>query len=63
MSYDCTMGDKAPPNRGELMREIGRLHAKIALIERGESAKDEPPVTREELRRRIAALTKELMAL
>ena len=56
------MGDKAPPNRGEIMREIGRLYAKIALLERGESTKDEPPVTREELTRQIAALTKELMA-
>ena len=57
------MGDEAPPNRGDLMRQIGRLYAKIALIERGELTKDEPPVTREDLKRQIATLTKELMAL
>jgi hypothetical protein len=57
------MGDKAAPTRGELMREIGRLYAKLALIERGESTEDEPPVTRSELKRQIAALTIRLMAL
>ena len=35
------MGDKSTPTRGELMREIGRLYAKIALIERGEQTKDD----------------------
>ena len=57
------MGDEAPQTRGELMREIGRLYAKIALIERGEPTNDDPPATREDLKRQIAMLTKELMAL
>ena len=57
------MGEKAPSTRGELMREISRLYAKLALIERGESTNDGPPVTRDDLKRQIAALMKKLMAL
>jgi len=53
------------PNRirGDLMRQIGLLYGRLTLMEHGEPSKDEPPVTRDDLKRQIVALTKELMAL
>jgi len=56
-------GDRPLQPRGDLMRKIGVLYGKIALIDHGECTDDDPPVTRGELKQQIAALTKELMAL
>jgi len=61
LSYSCSMSEEAQSTRGELVREIGWLYAKLA-----QSSRANPPGTshhiRAQLKQQIATLTKEFMA-
>ena len=57
------MDERRPPDRGNLMREIAALYAKLALT----NHRAGPPIglaaEQEQLKRQISQLTKQLMAL
>jgi len=51
-----------PTRRGDLMRRIAALHAKVASVSRHGSTAEPKAAERQELKRQIAALTQKMMA-
>ena len=61
-AYNGTMRKTYPKRRADLMRRIAALHAKVTSGRYGRPAEPKS-VEREELKRQIAALTQQMMAL
>jgi hypothetical protein len=62
ISDNSPMSENSLTHRGDLMRRIAALHVRVDLLGHDGKSIDRKSAEREELKRQIAALTKQMMA-